>query len=471
MRTFLYADAKSNKFWNISLGRCSFSVQFGRVGTAGQTQVKNFADHAKAMKEHDKLVREKLAKGYHETTPAAAPTLRDALESALLENPDDLATHMAYADYLEEQGDPRGEFVRIQLALESPHHSPAERKELQRREKELLDAHQAEWVGDWPAFVVKGGPEGRGQLDFPTPTFGFERGIFTTVTIDELNVECARAFVRAPRTRFVRRLYIGGFAYEEEDEFTPGPDIPTDTVVDHSQQILFHWPHLANLRVFQLGWTSDEDYGDFCSHQCHLWGGHAHDLVKRMPRIEELYLFARQVNGLALFSLEMPEIRIVQLYHSDRYGLKELAENSSLGKLTHLLCHPHATQDDPPIGLPDLQAIVNSPHLKSLTHLRLRIGDFGDEGVEAIVRSGILKRLKMLDLRHGRVTDAGAKLLAGCPDTKNLDLLDLSRNELTAVGIAALNGIGNSVKTEHQHDSTAGLELDAMQYLSEGDYE
>src|SRR4051794_22011048 len=103
MRTFLYADAKSNKFWNISLGRCSFTVQFGKVGTAGQSQVKNFDDHGKAMKEHDKLIREKLTKGYHETTPVAAPSLLDALESALIENPDDLATHMAYADYLEEQ--------------------------------------------------------------------------------------------------------------------------------------------------------------------------------------------------------------------------------------------------------------------------------------------------------------------------------------------------------------------------------
>ena len=44
--------------------------------------------------------------------------LRAALESALAENPDDLASHMAYADLLVDEGDPRGEFIQVQLAFE-----------------------------------------------------------------------------------------------------------------------------------------------------------------------------------------------------------------------------------------------------------------------------------------------------------------------------------------------------------------
>ena len=43
---------------------------------------------------------------------------RAALELALAANPDDFATHAAYADLLTEQGDPRGDYVRLQLALE-----------------------------------------------------------------------------------------------------------------------------------------------------------------------------------------------------------------------------------------------------------------------------------------------------------------------------------------------------------------
>src|SRR5262249_32543151 len=75
------------------------------------------------------------------------PSLRDALEAALVEDPDDLATHRAYADYLQEQGDPRGEFIQVQLALEDPTRTIEERRELERRERELLAEYEREWLG------------------------------------------------------------------------------------------------------------------------------------------------------------------------------------------------------------------------------------------------------------------------------------------------------------------------------------
>ena len=136
-----------------------------------------------------------------------------------------------------------------------------------------------------------------------------------------------------------------------------------------------------------------------------------------MPHIEELYLLAHRVDANKLFVLPMPNLRVLQLYHSNRYPLDKLAANKTLTKLTHLLCHPHAMDfdgDDEEDGgayirLKHLRAICRSPHLKSLTHLRLRLTDFGDKGVEEIVSSGMLKRLKVLDLKGGCVTDDGAK--------------------------------------------------------------
>src|SRR5262245_13577236 len=102
MRTFEFDDGKSHKFWHIELSGTSFTVTYGKVGTKGQSQTKSFPDAAHAQKEHDKLVAEKLKKGYSETTPATlipaqvpVTPLCQALESALVENPDDLATHSA----------------------------------------------------------------------------------------------------------------------------------------------------------------------------------------------------------------------------------------------------------------------------------------------------------------------------------------------------------------------------------------
>ena len=66
-RTFIYSDEKSNKFWNIEISGNSFTVNYGKTGTAGQIQTKEFNDEAKCLKEAEKLIAEKTKKGYVET--------------------------------------------------------------------------------------------------------------------------------------------------------------------------------------------------------------------------------------------------------------------------------------------------------------------------------------------------------------------------------------------------------------------
>ena len=67
-REFQYADDKSDKFWHIELADSSFTVHFGRTGTNGQTQTKEFGSAEAAKKEYEKLIAEKVKKGYTETT-------------------------------------------------------------------------------------------------------------------------------------------------------------------------------------------------------------------------------------------------------------------------------------------------------------------------------------------------------------------------------------------------------------------
>src|SRR5262249_27323966 len=85
---------------------------------------------------------------------SGADPLRESLEQTLIDNPDDIASHMAYADYLRDQGDPRGEFIQVQLALEDPARSPEERKRLKKREDELLDVHEREWLGELAPILL-----------------------------------------------------------------------------------------------------------------------------------------------------------------------------------------------------------------------------------------------------------------------------------------------------------------------------
>ena len=75
MRRFEFVEGTSAKFWEASIEGSSFTVVYGRLGTAGQTNKKDFATAEAAQKEHDKKVAEKLRDGYHEVSADAAPVV------------------------------------------------------------------------------------------------------------------------------------------------------------------------------------------------------------------------------------------------------------------------------------------------------------------------------------------------------------------------------------------------------------
>lgn len=59
-----YKDEKSNKFWEAALDENKLVVRFGRIGTRGQIQFKTFSTAEEALVEKEKLVKEKVNKGY-----------------------------------------------------------------------------------------------------------------------------------------------------------------------------------------------------------------------------------------------------------------------------------------------------------------------------------------------------------------------------------------------------------------------
>ncbi|MBB8526770.1 WGR and DUF4132 domain-containing protein [Escherichia coli] len=90
MRHFIYQDEKSHKFWAVEQQGNELHISWGKVGTNGQSQVKNFADVAAAEKAKLKLIAEKTKKGYVENASAnvhippitkATPEVETSLES------------------------------------------------------------------------------------------------------------------------------------------------------------------------------------------------------------------------------------------------------------------------------------------------------------------------------------------------------------------------------------------------------
>lgn len=62
-----FEEGTSSKFWRARVEGKTLYVNYGKIGANGQTQVKDFADNAGAMKEYNKLVAEKRKKGYVDT--------------------------------------------------------------------------------------------------------------------------------------------------------------------------------------------------------------------------------------------------------------------------------------------------------------------------------------------------------------------------------------------------------------------
>ena len=64
MKTYIYQDEKSHKFWAVEQQGNELHINWGKVRTNGQSQVKSFADAAAAEKAELKLIAEKVKKGY-----------------------------------------------------------------------------------------------------------------------------------------------------------------------------------------------------------------------------------------------------------------------------------------------------------------------------------------------------------------------------------------------------------------------
>jgi predicted DNA-binding WGR domain protein len=65
-RRFEFIAGFSCKFWEISFLGDEVTVNFGRIGTTGQSLTKSFPSADKAKQHAEKLMRQKLGKGYVE---------------------------------------------------------------------------------------------------------------------------------------------------------------------------------------------------------------------------------------------------------------------------------------------------------------------------------------------------------------------------------------------------------------------
>jgi uncharacterized protein (TIGR02996 family) len=136
---------------------------------------------------------------------------RELLDEVLA-HPDDDGPRRVYADWLSERGDPRGELIAVQCELAMRDAHDPERRDLERRELDLLKAHGNRWIAELGLADVKA-VRPRGPIEHMVgATVVFRRGF-----PDEASLPLGSAVVAMPdfSSTPLRRLVVTDL-YDDE---------------------------------------------------------------------------------------------------------------------------------------------------------------------------------------------------------------------------------------------------------------
>jgi uncharacterized protein (TIGR02996 family) len=179
----------------------------------------------------------------------------DGFLEAIWREPEEDSPRLIYADWLEEQGDVRGEFIRLQCELAALPADAAGRPALEARERQLLARHAAEWLG---------------PLGDLLESWRFRRGFLDQVTMtpSDFMWHADLLFEQAPlqTVHFYRRNDV------LRGEVAALADCPhlarLSTIVfntdrglrDDSVRLLADSPHLVGIRILDLSfnWIRNE---------------------------------------------------------------------------------------------------------------------------------------------------------------------------------------------------------------------
>lgn len=452
MRRFEFDDGKSRKFWEIAVDASTYTVRFGRLGTDGQTSTKVAASPERAVVEVDKLIASKVKKGYVEVeaaAPAADPSAE--FDAAILADPDDSSAWQVLADWLQSQGDPRGELVAVQLALSAhPAHvleapaapprrvravprgsnapeqpvddgPPADLRELLAREADLLARHARALLGDFAP------DKPYAEVGRFTWRHGYWRSarVWTDWDHDAEEASVPKmlgSILRHPSARFLDRLEIGLTDTEGEASW----QACLDTIVKHGVR-----PSLRELHVGAFEFPDDTEIS---------WTeiGTLDKVWAVVPNLTWLKLTG---GGVGLGAIRADRLRSLTIESGGlpKEPVQQLAR-ASLPALESLELWLGTEEYGGACDAGDVRALLaNTAGLPRLRRLGLRNADFADDIARALAGSALLPQLEALDLSMGTLTDDGARaLIAGAASLRHLAWLDVSDNFLSGAVCAEL---------------------------------
>ena len=343
------------------------------------------------------------------------------LLDAVCEAPDDDGPRLIYADLLDERGDPRGEFIRVQLALAKLPPADPRRPELIAREKELLDDHRDEWLAPFRRLVSAA---------------EFRRGFVEDVKVSVWHfVAFADALFATGPVRRAHLLDIHpaeGLRVLQVVLESPhvarltGLTITNTRLGEPLARTLATAPGLAGLKSLDM--TRNE-----------LGDGGAAELASGscLGSLEELDLTGNEIGGQGAEALanarHWSRLRRLTLNQNaaGSTGAVRVAGTDSLPKLDRLELAGNRVGD----------RLAETPNPSALLRVsRLDLSDNGltADGVQLVLADSVAAGVRYLDLSHNPLGDAGVAVLAESPHAAGLHTLRLSHARVRNAGVVAL---------------------------------
>lgn len=403
-------EGRSPRFYEVDTEGSILVTRHGRIGTDGKATYKDLGTPEKAEKEAAKRIADKTKGGYtcvSRTTSDFEEATNPDLEASILEDPDDLAGYLVYADWLQAEGDPRGELITGQaqdakvgaklLEKNKDRFCPARITQMSKKPRRKEKAASGYTELGWSHGFIRSARIGRNS---DRPPF----------TVREMVVE----LLHHPSARLLDELTIGALGPIERYDY--------EDVIRAIARIAP--PSIRTLFV-----------GDFAEEHTELGFAHLGDVggLGRLQRLQNLRLRGAQpqlgelrLSALRRFALETQELTSAdarKLAAADWPNLTEFSIGVKHG----------------PIDADALAAVL----AKKLSSLSLRGTEGSADLLAALIRAPALASLSTLDLSGGDLADENLSALLDASDRLgHLKLLNLEGHFLSEEGVAALQQLG-----------------------------
>lgn len=311
---------------------------------------------------------------------------------AIFAEPDEDLPRLVFADWLEEQGNPRGEFIRLQCQLQDPTLPPAVREEWTFRSQQLLDDYRSEWLGEEFRFAVR---------------LRFERGfpVFAEINAHVLLAHAEQLFRAAPLLRGLRL-----------DEVHP--------VLGE----LLHLPQLLQIRHLDLSWNHLRPEGAET-----LLGGARQ---RRWQQTLRAWFGERSTATKIGGSEATSALQNVERLHLGSNSLGDagvgyLAATPALAALRTLDLSDNAISD---LGA---QRLAECRHWQHLVQLNLASNEIQELGASSLSQAVWRSGMKILHVGYNRLRDVGVSALVASR-WPELESLALQANQIQRPGAESL---------------------------------